>query len=59
MVDKLHYCSGCQQYTMHDKCPKCGTETHIPKPPKFSLVDKYGAYRREVKKKKLIEKGLY
>ncbi len=59
MVEKLHFCSPCSRYTIEEKCPLCQNETHYPKPPKFSLNDKYGVYRREVKKKKLIERGLY
>ncbi len=59
MVEKLLFCSGCKKYTLEEKCPSCQAETHMPKPPKFSLNDKYGSYRREVKKKKLIENGLY
>ncbi len=40
-------------------CPSCRTATIIPKPPKFSLDDKYAGLRREVKRKELGEKGLY
>tara|TARA_Y100000310_G_C20608910_1_gene776975 strand:- start:880 stop:1050 length:171 start_codon:yes stop_codon:yes gene_type:complete len=50
-------CSKCGKYTLKDKC--CGVKTLSPKPPKFSPEDKYGAYRREEKKKLLMEKRLY
>jgi rRNA maturation protein Nop10 len=33
-------------------------KTISPLPPKYSPEDLYGKYRREVKKKDLIEKGL-
>ena len=46
-------------YMLEKICPKCNQETILPRPPKFSLQDKYGEYRRDVKKKDLKEKGLY
>ena len=46
-------------YTLEKECKKCNLETATPRPPKFSLEDKYGDYRRDVKKKELKEKGLY
>ncbi|MBI4151500.1 ribosome biogenesis protein, partial [Candidatus Woesearchaeota archaeon] len=45
MTEKLHFCSSCRQYTLEKHCPRCAAETSFPKPPKFSLEDKYGAYR--------------
>ena len=59
MVNHLLKCSACGRYTMEEKCPQCKQETLRPLPAKFSPPDKYGKYRREVKKKELIEKGLY
>ena len=47
------------KYTMKEKCPHCGAATVLPKPPKFSLEDKYAGYRRDSKKKELVEKGWY
>lgn len=43
---------------MKDTCPKCSAKTNLAKPPKYSLEDKYGKYRREVKKEELKKKGL-
>lgn len=39
----------CGAYTMReDACPRCGESTlHTAHPPKYSLHDKYGKYRRE------------
>lgn len=48
----------CGQYTMKETCPACGKKTTMPKPPKFSPEDKFGKYRREVRKKELQTKGL-
>ncbi len=47
-----------QHYTLENKCPDCGSECVLPRPPKFSLDDKYAPLRREVKKKELRDKGL-
>lgn len=42
-------CSKCKIYTLQKTCPKCQTKTISPKPAKFSIDDKYGAYRRKFK----------
>ncbi|HIJ11633.1 TPA: RNA-protein complex protein Nop10 [Candidatus Woesearchaeota archaeon] len=54
----IHKCTLCSTYTMKETC-SCGGKTVQPKPPKFSPEDKYGKYRRQVKKEELKEKGLY
>ncbi|HUX99656.1 MAG TPA: RNA-protein complex protein Nop10 [Candidatus Deferrimicrobium sp.] len=47
----LRKCAGCGQYTiLQEICPKCGGKTVNPNPARFSLVDKYGKYRRALKK---------
>ena len=49
MVKYLLKCENCHEYGLYNpklKC-KCGGTLINPKPPKFSLVDKYGRYRRE------------
>ena len=51
-------CIKCKKYTFKQKCDKCGEKTVQPKPPKFSLTDKYAEYKRKVKKKELEEKNL-
>lgn len=50
-------CTKCNKYTLNKTC-SCGGEALSMKPPKYSPEDKYGKYRREVKKKDLEEKGL-
>lgn len=45
----LFKCKVCGIYTIKEKCPKCGQKTTRPIPPKYSPLDKYGAYRRKVK----------
>lgn len=44
----LKKCEKCGSYSLSEKCG-CGGKTRIPNPPKFSLPDKYGRYRRLVK----------
>ncbi len=51
-------CKDCSLYTLKPRCPSCGGETFRPIPPKYSPEDKYGEYRRKVKRKQLIEAGL-
>jgi len=50
-------CSKCGKYTMKQVC-ECGGKAVLSKPPKYSPEDKYGHYRRKVKKPELIKKGL-
>ena len=59
MSTTILYCTVCHTYTLQEKCPKCSTPTHEPRPPKYTPEDKYGSYRRQEKKKELQEKGLY
>lgn len=41
-------CGECGKYTMKDVCA-CGGKALTPRPAKFSIDDKYGAYRRKAK----------
>lgn len=47
---KILKCPKCNNYTLNEKCIKCKVETRNPRPPKFSLEDKYGVYRRKLKR---------
>jgi len=47
---RMKKCQKCGTYTLKDICPNCGEKTAIPKPPKFSLEDRWGKYRRMLKK---------
>lgn len=49
-------CTSCSKYTLEKSCHG---ETVLPIPAKFSIEDKYGEYRRKVKKEELKKKGLY
>ena len=46
----MKYCNKCKRYTLKDICPICGEKTIIKEPPRFSPQDRYGKYRRILKK---------
>lgn len=51
MPKLLRKCIKCGTYTLNPNfCPKCGSEVRLAHPPKFSPADKYGVYRRLMKK---------
>jgi len=47
MKNKIKFCNICKNYTLKDK--HCDTVTIVKKPLKFSLEDKLGKYRRQLK----------
>ena len=59
MAEHIYKCSFCNSYTLESKCPKCSKKVVLPRPPKFSLEDKYAYLIREVKKEELKKKNLY
>ncbi|RUM33124.1 MAG: RNA-protein complex protein Nop10 [Archaeoglobus sp.] len=50
MKVRIKKCKKCGRYTLRDVCPECGEKTIMPIPPKFSLEDPYGKYRRRLRK---------
>ena len=50
MKTLLRKCPMDGTYTLKDQCPKCGGTTLMPMPAKYSPDDKYGVYRRRLKK---------
>lgn len=49
-------CPQCGQYTINpSKCPSCGASVVSAHPPRFSIEDRYGKYRRAMKKSLLAE----
>lgn len=46
----LKLCTGCKEYTLQDKCPRCGAKAIPNRPAKFSPEDSYGEYRRKLKR---------
>jgi len=57
MKSKFKKCDTCNLYTLKDACPSCGGGVRNPIPPRFSLEDKYGKYRRKMKKELLENEG--
>lgn len=51
-------CRKCGNYTLKEKCPHCGSVAITIRPPKFSLEDKFGSYRRKAKLETLKESDL-
>jgi Predicted Zn-ribbon RNA-binding protein len=56
MKMKMKKCRSCGEYTLKDKCPYCGGDLGVVYPPKYSPEDKYGKYRR-ILKKQLLKKA--
>ncbi|MBI4416460.1 MAG: RNA-protein complex protein Nop10 [Euryarchaeota archaeon] len=46
----MRVCLECETYTLRDACPRCGSRTASPLPPRYSPEDRYGAYRRRLKR---------
>lgn len=46
----LRACPSCGTFTLRTACPACETPTREPGPSKFSPEDKYGSYRRRLKR---------
>ncbi|MBU4534809.1 MAG: RNA-protein complex protein Nop10 [Euryarchaeota archaeon] len=53
MKMKMSKCKSCFRYTLQDICPHCGGEVGVIFPAKYSPEDKYGKYRRILKKQML------
>jgi H/ACA ribonucleoprotein complex subunit 3 len=47
-MEHILKCESCNSYGLSNKC-SCGAKRIVPKPPKYSPEDKYGAYRRKYK----------
>ena len=56
MKSLIYHCRTCDQYTLNSNCKKCGEPTIHPAPPRFSPEDKYGKYRRQLKKERELNK---
>ncbi|MBW9221991.1 RNA-protein complex protein Nop10 [Methanothermococcus sp. SCGC AD-155-C09] len=47
---RMRKCPKCNRYTLKNFCNLCNEKTITIKPPRFSLEDRYGKYRRMLKK---------
>jgi H/ACA ribonucleoprotein complex subunit 3 len=54
-MSKLLYCKNCKKYTLDYICNYCNKKTISKNPPRYSPQDRYGEYRRKLKKQ---EKGV-
>jgi len=52
MKSRFRKCCECGRYTLKEICPSCGGKTFMPLPPRFSVEDNYGRYRRMLRKQK-------
>ena len=43
-------CAQCNGYTLRAACSKCGSATVMAMPAKYSPEDRYGEYRRRLKR---------
>ncbi|MEE9115333.1 MAG: RNA-protein complex protein Nop10 [Thermoplasmata archaeon] len=50
MRTAIRRCKDCDVYTLKEHCSKCGSQTVMALPPRYSPEDKYGHYRRKLKK---------
>ncbi len=57
MKMKMRRCKSCGGYTLKDRCPHCEGEVGVVYPPKYSPEDKYGKYRRMLKKQLLKKRS--
>jgi len=46
----MRKCKKCSEYTLMDVCKSCGAKTVVPVPARFSPEDRYGKYRRMMKR---------
>ncbi len=46
----LRRCPDCELYTLEEHCTKCGRSTERAGPARYSPEDRYGKYRRALKK---------
>ncbi|HYS71694.1 MAG TPA: RNA-protein complex protein Nop10 [Thermoplasmata archaeon] len=46
----MRVCREDRTYTFRETCPRCGSVTVAPLPPRYSPEDRYGSYRRKLKR---------
>ena len=50
MKSLILFCNSCKFFTLSKSCTKCEMRTSNPLPPRFSPEDKYGKYRRMLRR---------
>jgi H/ACA ribonucleoprotein complex subunit 3 len=56
-MKRIQRCPKDGRYTLQAKCPLCDAETITTQPPKYSVDDKYGSYRRDAKSQARKDEG--
>lgn len=56
MKFQMRRCNECGEYTLDDICPNCNVKTGVIYPARYSPQDKYGKYRRILKKQQQQKK---
>jgi H/ACA ribonucleoprotein complex subunit 3 len=54
-MKNLRFCNNCKEYTLELVCKKCKNKSISKYPPRFSPEDRYGKYRR-ILKRQIMEK---
>ncbi|EFD92274.1 MAG: H/ACA RNA-protein complex component Nop10p [Candidatus Parvarchaeum acidophilus ARMAN-5] len=52
-MNRIRFCRNCEAYTLNKTCTKCGKETEINAPQKYSKDETVAYYRRKLKKEEL------
>ncbi len=47
-MNRIRYCEKCKTYTLKDTCSKCGSQTVLRVPLKYSNDEQIKKYRREL-----------
>jgi len=50
MRSLMRVCREDRTYTLREVCPRCGAATVAPLPARYSPEDRYGKYRRRLKR---------
>ncbi len=54
-MNKIRFCQFCESYTLKELCGRCGEQTVINAPQKYSRDETVAYYRRQIKRT-LIDK---
>ncbi|MCJ2520521.1 MAG: RNA-protein complex protein Nop10 [Candidatus Thermoplasmatota archaeon] len=46
----IRKCTACGSYTLREECHRCDGRTVMALPPRYSPEDRYGEYRRRLKR---------
>lgn len=58
MKFRMRKCKECNEYTLQEICPTCNNKSGVIYPARYSPQDKYGKYRRKLKKQQENEEKI-